>query len=100
MAEAWIPSMIAVGALGLVWWGIRSGQAELTKKVDDMEDEQDEFLTEDNHTLLCENATLKVEAHITKELVSLKDEIFGKLRDIETLVKNGPKKGPSWPVAE
>ena len=95
MIEAWLPTIVAAGALGLVWFGIRSQKKELKDDVDDVKDDVDDvrktYLNKDSHSLLCENASLKINEHLTTELASLKDSIFGKLRGIEATIKNEKK---------
>ena len=88
MIEAWLPTIVAAGALGLVWFGIRSQRKELKNDVDSI---KETFLMKESHTLLCENASLKINEHLTQELTGLKDSIFRKLRDIENTIKDSSK---------
>jgi hypothetical protein len=89
MIEAWIPSIVSVGALGMIWAGIRTRDQKMKDKLDEMKRDQTQFLTESKHDLLCQNSSLQVEKHVTHEITLLKDEMFKELRDIKVLVKNG-----------
>ena len=80
--EAWLPSLIATGALGMLFFSMRNHKKELTKKVEDL-------MPKPEHELLCENASLKITAHVSKEISTLKDDIFAKLRNIEAAVGSG-----------
>lgn len=92
MIEAWIPTVVSTGALGLVWFSFRSQKNRTDKQMDDISKHQKEYLTEVKHSLLCENATLKGNEHLTKEMTMLKDEIFKELRKLEKLIKENGKK--------
>ena len=91
MIEQWVPTIVCAGALGLVWFGIRSQKKELKDDMDDVKEGVDDvrktYLNKDSHSLLCENASLKINEHLTTELIGLKDSIFAKLRDIEKTIK-------------
>lgn len=92
MIEAWLPTIVAAGALGLVWFGIRSQKKELKTDVDDVKDDVDDvketFLKKDEHELRCENASLKVNKHLTAELTLLKNDIFSRFRSLEKTIKD------------
>ena len=88
MIEQWLPTMVAAGALGLVWFGIRAQKKEVKDDVDNI---KEVYLKKNDHGLLCENAALKVNQHLTEELTNLKDAIFGELRSIKTTIKNNNK---------
>ena len=96
--EGWIPSLVAAGALGLVWWNFKTSKSELTEKVKLLEESNEGFLTKEKHELMCENSTLKVNAHISTELKKvdttinkMKDDLFNQLRNVEKLIRNGGK---------
>ncbi len=48
----------------------------------------EKFLTEEAHDLMCENATLKIEAHFKEHFDGMKDDVFGNYRKIEKLIKD------------
>ena len=92
MIEAWVPTAISTGALTFVWFSFRSQKSRADKQMDDISKHQKEYLTEVKHSLLCENATLKSNEHLTKEVTMIKDEIFKELRKLEKLIKENGKK--------
>jgi len=59
-----------------------------------------EYLTESKHQLLCENASLKVNDHITKELNGLKDVFFKQLRSLDRKIDQVLKNGGSHDIAD
>lgn len=88
MIEAWVPTIVSGGALGLVYFGIRSQRKELKNEVDGVKEElKENYLETNDHTLLCENASLKINKHLTKELSGLKDDIFVRLRELEGTIR-------------
>ena len=89
MIEAWIPSAISSGALGLVWFGFRTQKTRTDKRIDDIEEK---CILEETHKLICENATLKTNEHLSAELKALKEEIFTELRSLEKLIRNNGKR--------
>ena len=88
MIEQWIPTIVCGGALGLIWFGIRGHRKEVDSDVDDV---KEDYLRKDEHELRCENASLKVNEHLTAELTSFKNDIFKELRSINTTIKNNNK---------
>lgn len=86
--ETWLPTIVAGGALGLVWFGFRTQKKELK---DDVKMVKETYLKEETHGLLCENTSLKINEHLTKEMTKLKDEVFGKFRDLEKAIKDNGK---------
>ncbi len=52
----------------------------------------EKYLTEKDHGLMCENATLKIEKHFEENFTAMKDDVFSNYRKIETLIKNGTDK--------
>lgn len=86
--EAWVPTVLCLGAFGVVWWGIRTHNNRIDNKVDGL-------LAEKEHDLLCENNTLKINAHFSNEMNKLKDELFKELRDMKSLIKNGRESSES-----
>ena len=91
MIEAWIPTAVSTGALGLVWFGFRTQKTRTDKRIDDIEEKQDKCILEETHKLICENATLKTNEHLSAELKALKEEIFTELRSLEKLIRNNGK---------
>ena len=104
----WLPTAVSGGLLGIIFFYIRSSRTELTKDFkehrDHMESEitdietqrevnKEKYLMKKEHDLLCDNASLKINQHLTEEMQSLKDSIFTILRaiqdDIAVIKKNG-----------
>ena len=46
-----------------------------------------DFMTEKDHDLKCENATLKIEKHFESGFSDMKDDVFNNYRKLETLIK-------------
>jgi len=92
---AWIPTVVAVGALGLHWFIIRSmlqtHKKENAEKMDSLQKQiqaiQGEYMPVATHQLLCENNTLKIKQHFNDALEALKDDVFEYLRKIENCIK-------------
>jgi len=80
MIEQWAPTVICGGALGMVWFGIRSHKKDIDKKIDCLKtgrkECEEKYLKEKDHIVLCENATLKINAHTTDEIREMKKEIL------------------------
>lgn len=76
MIEAWAPTVICLLALGTVWGGIRGHKKDTDKKINCVKAENKEYLKKESHTLLCENAALKINSHITDEFKVFKKEIL------------------------
>ena len=91
MIEAWVPTLVSSGALGLVWFGFRTQKTRTDKRIDDIEKNQEKYIPEETHKLICENATLKTNEHLTKELTELKEEICTELRSLEKLIRSNGK---------
>lgn len=90
-----VTSLVAAGGLAAIWRMISGHKKEVAAKIDKMESgiEKSEsvFLEEKKHELLCENNTLKIEAHITQEISELKNAIFPELRMIKTILEEKKK---------
>jgi len=54
-----------------------------------LDKDEEDYLTQEKHQLLCANAQLELQAHITSVLTQTKDEIFAELRSIKGMIKNG-----------
>ena len=91
MIEAWVPTIVSGGALGLVWLGFRTQKTRTDNRIDDIEKNQEKYIPEEKHKLICENATLKTNEHLTAELKALKEEICIELRSLEKLIRNNGK---------
>ena len=108
LLQAWIPSMVAVGALGLHWFVVRSmltgHKKDLKERIMALEDQlqgqvatieaqlksiKTEFMPTAQHLLVCENNTLKIREFFQHEIGQLKDDIFKYLRKIEQSIQNG-----------
>lgn len=101
--SSWIQTVITVGALGIVWASIRTSRSDLKKEVDkdmaelvkDLDEAKGahiDFMTIPKHTDLCRIQSLETQKFFTKELAKLKDDIFGGLRSLENMIKNGKSK--------
>lgn len=115
----WIPAGISSGALAAFFVALRQMNAKLQKdreqdKADIIskicenreaaqamisrldhrltQDEKD-YMTEEKHDNVCTIKELKVNAHLTSEMRQLKDEVFGELRQIKGMIKNGNGNG-------
>ena len=104
MDLSWLPSIVSVGALGVVWWGFRSDnqkcqteQHELRKRQEQLEmkliayreDAHDKFLEEDTHGLICQVKTLEIKTLFTEEMSKFKDDFFSELRGLKQEIKTG-----------
>lgn len=84
MVEQWLPTIVSVGALGLVFWGIRSQRSEMIKSNDNLEDKVEKnYLTKELHDKLDEIQYLKLKEVISDEITKLNDVIFPELRGIK-----------------
>lgn len=96
MKEAIIAgSMSVIANLGLIGFLFRwqNGKADkIDKKADDnykaLCNLDDKYLTEKEHGHLCENTELRLEKTFTKELSSLKDDIFESQRKLKDDISN------------
>ena len=105
--EQLIPTVIATSALGLLWYYIRTSIKENKVIIKDFKNESDlrdaklelrmessekeiaeKFLTKEDHARICKIDSLEMQQYFTEELTQLKDEIFKKLRELETLIKD------------
>ena len=100
----WLPSLISAGALGIVWVDIRRCKAEMNKETKDLgkrvklledgkpkkyfEDVMDEYMSKEDHELLCKNKGQEFTITLMKSIQALKDEIFPELRAIHDAVKD------------
>lgn len=91
----WLPSIVAAGAVGTVYFLIRkmfsdfkTGIEEKIKmqdqKINETKEELKEYMKVDRHATLCELNTLKVIAGFNKELGKWKDETFSFFREFES----------------
>ena len=95
----WAPSAVAIGALGVVFYRFQHGTKDIETKLETetraLDTKVELRLAEDKHVLLCENNTLKINTHITRELGELKDETFNYLRvldkKLDMIAKNGDR---------
>lgn len=56
-------------------------------KTDKIEKKIDEkYLTEKEHTLLCENSTLRIEQSFEKHFTTLSNEVFKSIRSLEKTI--------------
>lgn len=104
MEEQWLPSLISAGALGLVWYDMRRCRAEMkvdTDKLDGrvklleqakpkryFEDVAEDYMTKEEHDLLCKSKGQEFTITIMKSIQQLKDEIFPELRAIHDAIKS------------
>lgn len=85
--ETWLPSVISLGALSLVWWNFKIKLEENKKEIVAMKEDTKQFVTEATHNILCENASLKIRNHVSSEVSKLKVEVVDELQSIKTLIK-------------
>ena len=89
--KEWLPTIVACGALGVVWILIRRMVADLKNdlisRLTTMQSEinsiKDTYMEEEKHALICGKSALEIEKLFTKCLNATKDAIFAKLREIE-----------------
>lgn len=84
--ETWLPSVISVGALSLVWYNFKSKLEDHKKEITTMKTETKSFLTEATHGILCENASLRIREHVSIEVSKLKKDVVMELHDIKLLI--------------
>lgn len=65
------------GILGLLWFDIRNIRKERETYKEKIGDKFKDYLKEETHQLLCENATLKLEA----KMDDMKDEILTAIKE-------------------
>ena len=68
----------------------RMGRTELeTGKITErLTSDEEGYLTQDKHQLLCSNAQLELKAHVSAELKIVGDSIFNAIRRLEEAVRN------------
>jgi hypothetical protein len=85
--ENWIPSIIAVGALGTIWFWLRKAIDDIKEQVKLMNAEilrmKCVYLEEEKHVLICHANVLEIEKAFKKCFDEYKDSIFTKFRDLE-----------------
>ena len=77
-------ALSVLGSLGLLSLVIK-GQNE---KINSQDSKIEQSVLKREHDLLCLNSTLLINAHITKEMSQLKDEVFEELRKINAKISN------------
>lgn len=95
---AWLPTIIALGALGVIWFYLRSAvqnlraetKEELLKMHKRLNEFEDGYVSKDSHVLICRNNTLEIKAFFNQSFTELKDAIFGKIRDLEKKIISEP----------
>lgn len=75
--SAWLPYLLpgflAILALATVWGAVLTRQKSMKQDCDETKKElKEDYLKEKDHELLCENNTLRFEAHVTQEIDDLK----------------------------
>ena len=95
----WIPSAVAVGAIGSLYFIIRKmindsktetkdKLMEQDEKIEKVEEELGKYMEIDRHATLCELNTLKVITKFNEELTAWKDETFKFFRNFESKFEN------------
>ena len=91
----WVPTIVAVGAVGSLYFVIRKMisdfKIEIKEKIT-MQDEKiektgkelEEYMKTSEHVVICELNTLKVITEFNKSMVQWKDETFKFFRDFES----------------
>ena len=86
--DGWFPSLVSAGALGLIWFGIRTSNKKLADRQDQVEQA---YLKEEKHVLLCEVQRLQIKEIFNKEMTSFKDDFFNELRTLKEEIKAAQK---------
>ncbi len=85
----WVNLAVA-GLLGLLWMDIRNIRKEKETHAVDIEkrfqaakeDGFSNFLTQEKHDLLCENASLKIRTHVTAEIKAMEDRMLLSIKEM------------------
>ena len=78
-----IPVGIALLALAVAWGQTITRQKAMSKDIDEIEvNLKKDYLTEKDHTLLCENTSLRFEKHVTKVVNEMGDTLVQKIENI------------------
>ena len=91
----WIPTIVAVGAVGSLYFVIRKMISDFkseTKETLKMQDEKiektkdslEKYMETSQHVVICELNTLKVITKVNEELTQWKDETFKFFREFES----------------
>jgi len=88
---AWLPTIVAAGALAVIWFYLRSAvqnlraetKEELLKMHQEINFVKDNYIDKDSHVLICRNNALETKAFFNQSFTELKDAIFGKIRELE-----------------
>ena len=99
MIEAWAPTIVALLALGGMFYYMKTSNERIDKEIKDIELQRevnkDLYLRKQEHTLLCENSQLKTHQHITDEITKLQDVLFKAIRQIQSDIGEIKKNGES-----
>ena len=102
MDTTWWPTVVSVFLVGLVGYYMRSNRADIMERVRAMAGEvteienrvkEDEnlYLTEEKHDLLCRNSQLELKAYISEVLKTMQAQADKRFDGLERLIKNGHK---------
>ena len=84
MEASWLPTSVAMGALGLIWFGMRKDRTNAKKDLREFKTEAfTEFLSKQDHLQLCGKAQAELRLEIQKDLYAVKDELKNELTDIK-----------------
>ena len=101
MDTTWWPTVVSVFLVGLVGYYMRSNKGDIMERVklmggevteleDRLKADEEAYLTQKEHELICDNSNLKIRAHITDEINTLRNDIFKEIRAlVEAIKKNG-----------
>jgi len=96
MSESWHYLLSGATSIIVVLSGlVIKGQNDKIKEQSEKIDENERCsMTKATHTILCENASLRINEHLTHELTKFRDEIHPTLREIkDELMEIGFKAG-------
>ncbi len=78
-----VPVGLALLALAVAWGATLTRQKSMREDIDEIETNlKEEYLTEKDHTSLCEINTLRFEQHVTKVVNEMGDTLVEKIENI------------------
>ncbi len=102
MTNMWLPTVVNGLLVAIVVLYMRANKADNAEKVERVESQvknvearlktdEEEYLTEDKHELLCRNAQLELKAYIGEVMASMAAQFDIRFDELEKLIKNGNK---------
>jgi len=102
--EQWLPTIVTgamlTAAMSIIVWYIRSTHArirlEVDKLTDRLKDDEDKYLTETKHQIICSGNTAEVKLHINGVMQRQREDldqhfkdVWKRLDELRDLIKNG-----------